>query len=94
MKLKKLGFMNIKREDFLTRSEMRSTLAGSGGDSGCGCGDCSTGEVSGNILYACRHNGCDVRLVTCSSGWILVTCDGCWQGCGNYGGTICGGSHP
>lgn len=34
MERKKLGFMNISREDVLTRSEMRSVLAGSG-SGGC-----------------------------------------------------------
>jgi len=40
MKLKKLGFMNIKREDILSRSEMRSVLAGSGGNGGTNCVIC------------------------------------------------------
>lgn len=30
MELKKLGFINIKREDILSRNEMRGVLAGSG----------------------------------------------------------------
>lgn len=39
MERKKLGFMNINRGEILTRDEMRSVLAGSGGSGGqeCNC---------------------------------------------------------
>lgn len=80
MKLKKLGFMNIIKEDILSRNEMKNIMAGSGGT---GCSNCS-----------CNYNGCNVVFTQCDLGWYLVTCAGTQSGSGIYSGTICGGQCP
>lgn len=50
--------------------------------------------ITGGSSCTCSYNGCDVTLTQTSTGWTLETCDGEWEGTGQYGGTVCGGRCP
>jgi len=62
MKTKELNFMNVKEADLLSRDEMRSVMAGCGGDCGqscassADCGLCCTCQISG-VTGTCVSNG-------------------------------------
>lgn len=49
---------------------------------------------SGISECSCSYNGCDVVLHQMETGWVLYTCDGTWNGSGQYGGSACGGQCP
>lgn len=82
MKLKKLGFMNIKKEDILCRDEMKTVLAGSGGAGYC----------------YCETDDCAVEIFLNTGGWEMQMHCGSevyiGSGSGPYGGTICHGYCP
>lgn len=64
MKLKKLGFMNVKRENILSRNEMKNTIAGSG-NTICGGGICAGWAVCctcpNGTFHGCQpQNICDI----------------------------------
>lgn len=70
MKLKKLGFMNIKREDILSRNEMKGVLAGSGGSGGnnCSCSAIPCGYPSNT--GCCCNDGRKTCVSNHTSGWL------------------------
>lgn len=75
MELKKLSFMNIKREDILSRSEMRSVLAGSGGSGGCSCSAIPCGYPDSTAC--CCNDGRKTCVSHNMNGWMecVIFCE-------------------
>jgi hypothetical protein len=69
--MKKLTFMNIKKEDILDREEMRNVMAGCGGSSG----ECDLYCGNGHIL-SCGVEPCRIANDT-------LYCNGSSYNCGS-----------
>jgi hypothetical protein len=79
--MKKLNFMNVKEEDILTRGEMRSVMAGSGGSSCYQACDDATSTCLQDCIDSHPHRGSGSGYAQCVNACEEQTED-CFEECG------------